>query len=93
MNSATNNTKSTKSKSTKIEFVWVACTGEAHSNPHIDNCGVCVNHRWGFIARPASDSQARFDALTPTSRKLRTTRFVNAYHKAVYEAQFEGLSR
>lgn len=23
------------------------CRGEAHSNPHIDNCGVCAP-RWGF---------------------------------------------
>ncbi len=25
-----------------------ACTGEAHSNPHIDNCGVCAP-RWGLL--------------------------------------------
>jgi hypothetical protein len=24
------------------------CNGEAHSNPHIDNCGVCMP-RWGVI--------------------------------------------
>lgn len=23
------------------------CDGEAHSNPHIDNCGACAP-RWGF---------------------------------------------
>jgi len=23
------------------------CTGEAHSNPHIDNCSVCMP-RWGY---------------------------------------------
>lgn len=25
-----------------------ACTGEAHSNPHIDNCGVCAP-RWEWV--------------------------------------------
>lgn len=24
------------------------CTGEAHSNPHIDNCGTCAP-RWGAV--------------------------------------------
>lgn len=27
----------------------VQCDGEAHSNPHIDNCGVCAP-MWGWIA-------------------------------------------
>ncbi len=26
----------------------VPCTGEAHSNAHIDNCSVCMP-RWGFV--------------------------------------------
>lgn len=26
------------------------CNGEAHSNPHIDNCGVCMP-RWGSVHR------------------------------------------
>ncbi len=25
-----------------------ACHGEAHSNPHIDNCGLC-SPRWGWL--------------------------------------------
>jgi hypothetical protein len=29
-------------------FVLVPCDGEAHSNPHIDNCGHCAP-RWGWI--------------------------------------------
>jgi hypothetical protein len=24
------------------------CSGEAHTNPHIDNCGVCAP-RWGLV--------------------------------------------
>ena len=28
----------------------VPCTGEAHSNPYIDNCGVCMP-QWGWIAK------------------------------------------
>jgi hypothetical protein len=30
----------------KTQAVWVICTGEAHSNPYIDNCGVCMPY-WG----------------------------------------------
>lgn len=26
------------------------CNGEAHSNPHIDNCGVCMPH-WGWVQK------------------------------------------
>lgn len=29
--------------------VWKRCTGEAHSNPHIDNCSVCSPF-WARIA-------------------------------------------
>ena len=27
----------------------VACTGDAHSNVHIDNCMICLWHNWGKI--------------------------------------------
>jgi hypothetical protein len=27
----------------------VACPGEAHRNPYIDHCMVCLGHRWGFV--------------------------------------------
>lgn len=30
----------------KSVAIWVKCTGEAHSNPYIDHCGVCMPH-WG----------------------------------------------
>ena len=26
------------------------CNGEAHGNPHIDNCGVCMPN-WGWVAK------------------------------------------
>lgn len=26
------------------------CNGEAHSNPHIDNCGVCMPN-WGWVSK------------------------------------------
>jgi hypothetical protein len=29
-------------------YKLVPCTGEAHSNPHIDNCSVCAP-RWGLV--------------------------------------------
>lgn len=31
-------------------FVLLPCTGDAHSNAHIDNCGVCLGHAWGWVA-------------------------------------------
>ncbi len=27
------------------------CTGDAHSNPFIDHCGVCMNLGWGFSGK------------------------------------------
>lgn len=27
------------------------CSGEAHHNPFIDNCGVCMNAHWGFSGK------------------------------------------
>jgi len=27
------------------------CTGEAHSNPHIDNCGACMQFHWGWSGK------------------------------------------
>lgn len=29
-----------------LRAIWVKCNGEAHSNPHIDHCGVCMPY-WG----------------------------------------------
>lgn len=34
-----------------------ACTGAAHSNPLIDNCGVCMPD-WGIVVRPAEVQNA-----------------------------------
>lgn len=28
------------------------CPGDAHSNPNIDHCAVCMSFQWGAIARP-----------------------------------------
>lgn len=30
----------------KPKPVWIKCNGEAHSNPYIDNCGICMPF-WG----------------------------------------------
>lgn len=27
------------------------CTGEVHSNPHMDGCTVCLANRWGWVRR------------------------------------------
>lgn len=29
------------------------CPGEAHENPYIDNCMVCLKHRWEFVPKYA----------------------------------------
>lgn len=26
------------------------CPGDAHSNPHVDNCGICMPN-WGWVAK------------------------------------------
>lgn len=39
-------------KAVREGFVLVPCTGAAHSNPHIDNCGICAP-RWGWVEVPA----------------------------------------
>ena len=33
-------------------YVWVPCNGEAHSNPHIDHCMVCLP-LWGRVPAKA----------------------------------------
>lgn len=30
-------------------LIETQCTGEAHSNCHIDHCMVCLNHSWGVV--------------------------------------------
>lgn len=32
-------------------YLLEACDGEAHTNPHIDYCGVCLGVSWGWQAR------------------------------------------
>lgn len=34
------------------KYHTVPCSGEAHSNPHIDNCMMCLNYSWGLIVVP-----------------------------------------
>lgn len=31
-------------------YKLVECDGEAHSNGHIDHCGLCMNAEWGWKA-------------------------------------------
>lgn len=30
----------------------VSCVGAAHTNPYIDHCGMCLDHRWGWLTIP-----------------------------------------
>lgn len=32
----------------KKGHVWKACNGEAHTNPFIDHCMMCLNYTWGW---------------------------------------------
>lgn len=38
------------------------CPGDAHSNPYIDNCMICLSNRWGFVR-----TYARVNVLEATS--------------------------
>jgi hypothetical protein len=40
--------------SEEVEAVTVPCPGEAHGNPHIDHCMVCLGLRWGRVLKPLS---------------------------------------
>lgn len=35
----------------RVGYKLIPCTGHAHSNAHIDNCGMCAP-RWGFVEVP-----------------------------------------
>lgn len=37
---------------TTAKYHTVPCTGEAHSNAHIDNCMMCAKWTWGKIVVP-----------------------------------------
>lgn len=37
---------------TKPGYRVVPCAGSAHSNPHVDNCGLCLPN-WGWVEVPA----------------------------------------
>jgi len=41
----------TKSTTKAVRYHAVKCPGEAHSNPNIDNCGLCAP-LWGEIIVP-----------------------------------------
>lgn len=51
-----------------IEALTEPCTGEAHSNAHIDHCMVCLDVTWGRVLKAASaeDMYARFRAARAT---------------------------
>lgn len=40
----------------KIDAITYKCDGEAHSNPHIDNCGACAP-LWGSCVRRYTDDE------------------------------------
>lgn len=61
---------------TKKAEAWhcVPCTGEAHSNPYIDNCGVCAPFFWARVVVPVScaslhEWRERFGSADDAERK------------------------
>lgn len=53
----------------QIRGMLVPCPGEAHSNPFIDNCGVCMP-RWGWVETIPSEprSEPSLEALAGVVR-------------------------
>lgn len=45
-------TAGTHSVYVKNGYKLVPCTGEAHSNPHIDTCMSCLSGTWGWELVP-----------------------------------------
>lgn len=59
--------------STIINWRCVPCHGEAHSNPHIDNCGICAP-LWEKIVIPMEyvsieDFNEAFEKMNETEKK------------------------
>lgn len=50
-----------KAKRAKVTGPMVACPGEAHRNPHIDGCMMCLDYTWGEVPLPFKLG----DAVTP----------------------------
>ena len=42
----------------QIESLTEPCCGEAHSNPYIDHCGVCLNVTWGRMLKLTQEELA-----------------------------------
>ena len=38
-----------RKRCTRCDAIVIPCTGDAHSNPYIDNCGACMPG-WGWVA-------------------------------------------
>lgn len=34
----------------KRGYVLIPCKGEAHTNGHVDNCQLCLDGPWGWVA-------------------------------------------
>jgi hypothetical protein len=43
-----------RGKRPEVEMRTVPCDGQAHRNPHIDHCMVCLGGQWGELQVPAA---------------------------------------
>lgn len=67
----------------ELNLVTDPCVGDAHSNPYIDNCMVCLGTIWGrMFKRPASKAAA----IEETSRELIAAMRCNGQTAAVSKA-------
>lgn len=60
------------------------CYGEAHKNPYIDNCPVCLSYGWGWIPSP-KPSEDNAGLITSSMNKY------NGQWTSVYLAKEAGL--
>lgn len=79
---------------TKAKFHVVPCTGEAHSNPHIDNCMVCAP-LWAEVVIPVEcatlEEWRNLSVEARASHKSARTRFTNRLVAARHEAQWKRI--
>ncbi len=51
MSPKTRNRFFSQASAEQVEELTVPCSGEAHSNPHIDHCMMCLGIKWGRMLK------------------------------------------
>lgn len=71
--------------------VTVPCDGEAHKNPHIDGCTVCLHTGWGRVLRPLHEGPALTVTISGPCAAGKTT-LALAFQAFLEERGFTGVS-